>query len=337
MGKNVTRMWLTILCVIVGLMPPVLYLVLGKRTWCQGWYMVTMVGALIFTWCIATVAELLFKFGFISRKTTGGWTYCALSFAWNVQMALCPWIVTTKTDRFHTNFDLLEKEQSASRATNPAESRQPGNIVLLSNHTSYLDTPQFTRLVPWSILWRSRGYAGSFLFKAPLFGRILQTIGHFAVYFKSMEDGKFSVDKDKMAIVEESVDQFLADDGVLCLFPEGSINKTPESGCSPFRYGTFHKALQHNFRLWGYTSVNHDKCWGAKAKMGGNPANMKVDLWPLAPDGVHQLLKVIRADNLVENCNDKEDHVVLAEYSQAIMEKNIKELRGNMPCTDKRD
>ena len=92
---------------------------------------------------------------------------------------------------------------------------------------------------------------------------------------------------------------------------------------------------------------------------------MVVDLWPLAPKGVHQLVKDIRADNLVEgtpiqrcfnpvstliNANldadschltpinaistlvtgtkEKADHVILAEYSQAIMNKNVKELRA---------
>jgi len=89
----------------------------------------------------------------------------------------------------------------------------------------------------------------------PLFGRILAGIGHFGVYFKSMEDGKFSVDKEKMAVVELSVDKHLENGGVLCLFPEGTINTTPEDGLMAFRYGTVHpnptaqRTVNPNLRL----------------------------------------------------------------------------------------
>jgi len=303
----------------------------------MAWYGLGMVGALIFAWVNTVTMSLFALSGLVSRRFSGGWTLLALQFGWNINMWLCPWIKTTKTERFQANFDIIGEQQREFVASDRVAGNEGSNIVLLCNHTSFLDTPQYTRLVPRSILWYCRGYVGAFLFKMPLFGRVLQGIGHFGVHFKSSEEGKFSVDKEKMVKVEEEVDVHLAAKGVLCLFPEGTVNKAPEDGLLPFRYGTFVKALKHNFRLWGYTSVNHEKSWPKPASMGGLPAELVVDLWPLAPHGVKQLVKDIRTNDLVEGCKEKEDHVILAEYAHAIMDKEVNQLRAGALGSKKQD
>jgi len=302
----------------------------------MAWYGLGMVGALAFAWINTVILSLLTMLGLVSRRFVGGWTILALSLGWNLNMWCCPWIKTRKTERFHTNFAILGQQQREFVAMERPDD-EGSNIVLLCNHTSFLDTPQYTRLVPRSILWHCRGYVGAFLFKMPLFGRVLQGIGHFAVHFKSTEEGKFSVDKEKMAEVEEGVDAHLAAKGVLCLFPEGCVNKAPEKGLLPFRYGTFVKALKHDFCLWGYTSVNHEKSWPKAASIGGLPAELVVDLWPLAPKGVKQLVKEIRANDLVDGCKEKEDHVILAEYAHATMQKEVNQLRAGASGSKKQN
>jgi len=91
------------------------------------------------------VAEVLAFSGLLSKPTKEGWIYSSLSLGWNFHMALCPWITTSKTDRFHTNFALLGDEQRAILANKKTDSEQAGNIVLICNHTSFLDTPQVPR------------------------------------------------------------------------------------------------------------------------------------------------------------------------------------------------
>jgi len=302
---------------------------LGKKKCCCAWYGICMVGALAFTCVNCYITELFIMCGLITRRFAGGWNSLAVSLGWHVNMILCPWITTTPTERYQGNFDKLAEDQRNFVASDAKDNDEKGaNIVFLCNHTSFLDTPQYTRLVPSSVVWYCRGYVKASLLKMPLFGRILKGIGHFPVYFASDADGKFSVDKEKMAVVEESVDAHLDAKGVLCLFPEGAINKAPEDGLMSFRYGTFVKALKCNFRLWGFTSINHEKCWPVSAPIGGNPTDMMIDLFPVAPNGVKQLVKDIRAKKLVEGCEKKEDHVVLAEYCHNLMDKEVKDLRA---------
>merc|ERR1711865_206598 len=221
-------------------------------------FMICLVASLVFAWFSTLVAQLLGLLGLLTSRTVGGCSIIALQLGWNVAFWCCPWINTKESERYRGNWAKI-REAQAEYVANPDS--EDGNIVLLCNHTSFLDTPMYTRLVPTRVLWHCRGYVGAFLFKMPLFGTIIKGIGHFGVYFKSTEDGKFSVDKEKMAVVEERVDEHLKQQGVLTLFPEGTVNKDPEKGLLPFRYGTFVKALKHNFRLWAFTSDGHEKCW----------------------------------------------------------------------------
>jgi len=307
-------------------------------------FMIILVLSLVWAWLHALLSALLELCGLMSRRMGGGYTMMNLQGAWNVAFFLCPWISTRKTERFTENFERVKADQreylaDLDRLLAPDDGgTEMGNLVLLCNHTSFLDTPMFTRLTPARVVFHCRGYVASFLYKMPLFGRIIQAIGHFPVYFTSSQDGKFTVDKERMAKVEEDVEELLVKHrGVLCLFPEGAVNKAPENGLMNFRYGTFAKALQHNFRLWCFTSAGHEKSWPAKASIGGAPARTMIDCWPLAPNGCAQLVKEIREQKLVEGAKDKDDKVLLAEYAQRRMNEEVNKLRAtlDMPFTAK--
>ena len=78
-------------------------------------------------------------------------------------------------------------------------------------------------------------YMSSKLLDLTLFGATARAPGPFPVFFKrAEEDRNFKLDKGRMAEVEQDVDAHVAAGGVLCLFPEGQLNRpwnvhTPQS------------------------------------------------------------------------------------------------------------
>lgn len=148
-------------------------------------------------------------------------------------------------------------------------------VALTMNHTSFWDVFQMIGLTPMSHLRRMRTLMKASLRKIPIFGGIFDRVGHFPVYFKSDEDGNFHVDKERQAVVARHVDWHLRHGGSIVVFPEGAVNKHPET-LQTFRFGTFATIFEHRMPVYYMVSINNEKTWPPQMPYGGLPANIRV-------------------------------------------------------------
>lgn len=167
-------------------------------------------------------------------------------------------------------------------------SRLPWNAIpepsaMIINHTSFFDAFVFIGNAPASYLYNCRTLMKSSLRSIPIFGKIFDRVGHFPVYFKSSQDGDFSVDKDKQAEVAVRVSAHLNDKGRIALFPEGAINKEPKV-LKPFRFGTFATIFEHRLPVYFFIAVGNNESWPASAGVGGYPADIDCVIAPFAID-----------------------------------------------------
>lgn len=177
-------------------------------------------------------------------------------------------------------------------------------------------------------LWNLRTFMDSGLFKLPLLGTVCRSIGHFPVYFKSAEDGKFSVDKEKNAAVGARVDEHLAGGGWLCLYPEGQMNKDPDQ-LLVFRLGSMQKALDFDARVAFCVFHNCQGTWGRRSKAGGMPATVRHSTRFVAPDGVRTYVAAIRErSDLPGEEKDMSDAELLAKYLRIQMQSQYDELKS---------
>merc|ERR1711862_647398 len=120
------------------------------------------------------------------------------------------------------------------------------------------------------------------------------------------------VDKEKMDLVEQTVDQHLRDGGWLCFFPEGQMNKEPDT-IMPFRFGGLKKALAFDARIASMVTYGNTRCWPRKSKVGGFPGRINHSMKAVAPKGCKALVADLRSKASDEE-NKKEDHEILATY-----------------------
>lgn len=153
-------------------------------------------------------------------------------------------------------------------------------FVMLLNHTSPADVILLYSTLPLAHASKTRTLVKADLMQVPFFGKLLKQCGHFPVHFKHAEDGKFSVDADKQALVNEAIKQHLANGGSLALFPEGQINKGDINKLQPFRHGLFKMIEQflHTINVYSYVHTGVGKTWDPKATLGGNPSTIKYQI-----------------------------------------------------------
>lgn len=148
-------------------------------------------------------------------------------------------------------------------------------VALTMNHTSFWDVFEMIGVTPMSHLRQMRTLMKASLRKIPIFGGIFDRVGHFPVYFKSDEDGNFHVDKERQAVVARHVDWHLRNGGNIVVFPEGAVNKHPET-LQTFRFGTFATIFEHRMPLYYMVSVGNEATWPPHMPYGGLPANIRV-------------------------------------------------------------
>ncbi|KAL7698772.1 acyltransferase-like protein copy 2 [Lotmaria passim] len=148
-------------------------------------------------------------------------------------------------------------------------------MALTMNHTSFWDVFEMTGLAPMLHMRNMRTLMKATLRKIPIFGGIFDRVGHFPVYFKSDEDGNFHVDKEKQAAVAQLVDAHVTNGGNLVVFPEGAVNKHPDTLLT-FRYGTCSTIVEHRMKVYYMVSIGNEKTWPAQLSYGGFPADIRV-------------------------------------------------------------
>jgi 1-acyl-sn-glycerol-3-phosphate acyltransferase len=160
----------------------------------------------------------------------------------------------------------------------------PPRSVLLSNHTSFMDSLLIPSILPHKINFRIRTLYKHTLGQVPVFGPIMHRTGNFPVYFTRNESKSFTVDQAKQAVVTDMVEAHLVDDhGVLLLYPEGRINENPKQLLS-FRRGTFKIVLEHKPTAVGMVIVGDNVSWPHDSPIGGFPADIFVKFFPIELD-----------------------------------------------------
>jgi 1-acyl-sn-glycerol-3-phosphate acyltransferase len=153
----------------------------------------------------------------------------------------------------------------------------PERSCMVLNHTSFWDAFLFVGISPWRYIYNAKTLMKDNLRKLPVFGAIFDRVGHFPVYFKSDEDGNFSVDKLRQEPVQRAVQEHIDDGGRICLFPEGAVNKQPRQLLS-FRRGTFGLVLDNKMPLYYLIAAGNDVSWPSGAQIGGLPSDIVVSV-----------------------------------------------------------
>ncbi|KPA75602.1 putative mitochondrial acyltransferase-like protein, copy 2 [Leptomonas pyrrhocoris] len=191
--------------------------------------------------------------------------------------------------RMHVQFDANVDGKPTSWADIPDK-----GIALTLNHTSFWDVFEVIGLTPMSHLRRTRTLMKASLRKIPIFGGCFDRVGHFPVYFKSDEDGNFHVDKEKQAVVATHVAGHLRRGGNIVVFPEGAVNKNPET-LQTFRYGTFATIFEHRMPVYYLVSLGNERTWPAQHPYGGAPADIRVRIGAFPIDFDKENSKVVAA------------------------------------------
>lgn len=274
----------------------------------------------------AIMMKLVHLFFPISKKAKENLSLRIVKVWWGLLFMWSPWIKVIKEPGIDEAFDamkqLLDKSEEDVKS-GKSKTFQP--LMLLGNHSTFLDVPLSVAMFPHWLTARSRTYMGAFLYKLPIMGTICHCVGHFPVYFKSTELNSFKVDTDKMAVVEQGVDDHLADSslgGIMGFYPEGQVNKYDPDKIMDFRFGGMKRALEFNARIGLFVFHGNPKVWPAKAQAAGYPGTIRVTVKFLAPEGCKDYVDKIRAKGLPEEEKELKDEAIMAKY----MKKEMQEL-----------
>jgi 1-acyl-sn-glycerol-3-phosphate acyltransferase len=87
-----------------------------------------------------------------------------------------------------------------------------------------------------------------------------------------------------MVMVMSSVSAHAGAGGCLCIFPEGKVNRSPDT-VLPFRNGSFAVAAECDMAVVTLTSSGTAVSWPRAAAVGGLPATLRIRFSDVAPRG----------------------------------------------------
>lgn len=204
--------------------------------------------------------------------------YCAFWFVFIFLLNYPLFLFCTLSERFHRFSRIPYKIWSYTffpLAFLPVEKifhykRKPGDtVVYCANHTSYLDIPILTYVLPGYFIYIGK----SSLTKIPLFGYTFKKL-HITVDRKSGEDRKKAVLKGSLAV---------ADRKSLVVFPEGGINPNPQPHLREFKDGAFRIAIERQVPIVPVTVLNTWKVFPDLSKPSMHRHKIKVILHPAIP------------------------------------------------------
>ncbi|KAJ9442854.1 acyltransferase [Diplonema papillatum] len=216
----------------------------------------------------------------------GGTTLVSLLLGWSVAM-VCQKLVATRTreaivcSTAHVvfSFALLLNPQITVNA-DVDWTKVPKKAFVMINHTSWLDAIVFCKVAPLTFLPHCRTLLKSTLLDLPIGGAFFRSAGHFPVYFKKDDGNNWELDKERQSPVTQQVTEFLkSEHGVLTFFPEGAVNKSPETLLS-FRRGAFSYPLQYDMPIFAFIMVGNEESWPLGG-LPGNPADIDVKLFKI--------------------------------------------------------
>eukprot|EP00930_Biecheleria_cincta_P099027 TRINITY_DN90684_c0_g1_i1.p1 TRINITY_DN90684_c0_g1~~TRINITY_DN90684_c0_g1_i1.p1 ORF type:complete len:320 (-),score=70.74 TRINITY_DN90684_c0_g1_i1:22-873(-) len=277
----------------------------------------------------------LLSFVPMEKKRYQGICLVMIQLAWRMSSLFSPWMRCTEDETTAAEWASIQQKMDQVDKEVAKGEGKPRPLMILGNHTSFFDTLLSAQSFPTAVLWRCRTYMDSGLFKMPILSTVCRSIGHFAVHFKSTEEGVFKVDKDKNDAEDKLVNEHLDTGGWLCFFPEGTVNKDPEK-LLPFRFGGMKKALETDSRLIMFVSVGNNKVWPKKAKIGGLPGRVRYGMRVLAPDGAKAFVAELRKQkDLSEEDKAMLDHELLAKHAQIRMQAQYDKLKAELNSNGK--
>ncbi|KAL3919151.1 MAG: hypothetical protein SGPRY_005735 [Prymnesium sp.] len=235
---------------------------------------------LVYVLSLLTLAPFgIWPYGVQRRLSSLMLLACRLFWRWPFTMS--PWV--------RTHFSGLEAAAQARLGS----SGRP--VLIAANHTSFLDALLFASHINYATMARLAALASSHLFKIPLLGTVIRSVGHIPVFFKDHKlEQDFSTDQSKKALMLASIERHVKHGGYLCMYPEGQIHRghgSPNTRTlQPFRVGGLKIALEYDMELWAWVSKGNNDCWPRTA-VGGLPSTLKTRLVPIAPAGCCQLLR----------------------------------------------
>ena len=241
-----------------------------------------------------------------------GYSLTVVQACWRLSLLLTPWIRTYA----HGDFVATMRQFSLDVARRGRMEGGARPVMLLGNHTSFLDTLLTVARLSAGAAYYSRTYMSAHLFKLPVLSTICRACGHFSVDFKGSGDTDFRVDKEKMEQTQRRVDAHIESGGLLCFFPEGAMNKDP-SHIMPVRYGGMKKALQFDAKMYVFVTNGCHVMWPRKAQISGRPGVANYTIRCVAPEGAQALADKLRK---LPGNTDKEDFELLSEHVREIMQ-----------------
>jgi len=185
-------------------------------------------------------------------------------FCWRAALLCCCWI------RFE-ELDLQDADTDSAKERIGSSGRP---VVVVSNHTSFMDVLFLTSQFPLSPLGKVKMFVSGHVFKMPVFGRLTTGMGHLAVPFKSNSTGAFELDKELLAQRQELMEEFLHEGGIPAWFPEGTVNRVNPYELATFRAGGFKLAVENDVEIWCIVHCGNATCWPPSAPVGGRPARI---------------------------------------------------------------
>jgi len=260
----------------------------------------------------------------VSIETKEGMCLRLVQIAWGLALFFSPWVRCTPDQDYMHQWSIAMSLMAGVDAEARAHGTTPNPLFIISNHQCFFDTILAASRFPGRVMWRIRTYMTSTLFNMPILCTVCKSVGHFPVYFKSAEAGKFKVDSDRMEEVEKRVDHHLQNGGWLCFFPEGQLNADPDK-ILPFRFGGMQRALDYDARVVSFVSRGNTIVWPRTAPVGGFPGQVRYNLKIFAPDGTKAFVKKARAEGRKDE-KDMEDARILASRLQDLMQAQYDDL-----------
>jgi 1-acyl-sn-glycerol-3-phosphate acyltransferase len=136
-------------------------------------------------------------------------------------------------------------------------------FVIVANHMSFLDIPVF-----WPSIGNAAFVAKAALWKAPVFGWVLDSIGCIPVHKNPRKNA------DMGKLIRDRIDHNYN----IVIFPEG--HRSADGKLLPFQNGIFKMAKENGLPLVPVTLVGTGKCL-SKVKWAMNPGEVRIIIHPL--------------------------------------------------------
>jgi 1-acyl-sn-glycerol-3-phosphate acyltransferase len=194
-------------------------------------------------------------------------------------------------------------------------------VVILSNHSSFLDTILIVTMMPLTQIGKVKMFVSSHLLKMPFLGSIVRAMGHLVVPFKSTGTEGFELDKDLMAERQMLLQEHLQCGGYAAWFPEGRMNRGDTTVVERFRAGGFSLASNVDVEIWCIALQGVAKCWPGNAAVGGRPSRIGAKVTKFCNSSFAFL-----ADNGLATDDSRARCLMLADGTQNTIQVAVSEL-----------